>query len=204
VAYIFRGGVPLAVPVDYATDPAHATLVAHLTRLTRYADAVAFLEVHPTDGYLAADVLNGALWAKRYLNASARFSAGPPKDRALALRGWRALMHVLNGTRPKVGRHREPPLTAEALGRAAASVARWRSVTDALWGQERATLATLLLQRAEGHFRVSAAHRRAVRALVRRKALRKRDVVLTFASWETGLALRRLRMATSVADLVYA
>ena len=113
-------------------------------------------------------------------------------------------MHALNGTRPRVGRHREPPLSAKELERAADALTRWRVAVDQAWGRDRASMAVSLLALAAGHFRVSAAHRRATRALLRRRGLRKRDVVQAFASWETGLPLRRLRSATSVTDLVYA
>jgi hypothetical protein len=204
VTFIFRGGLPLAVPETYATDPAHVALVEILTRLSTYRHVVAFLELHPTDGWLAVEVLSGAGWAKRYLNTTAKLWGGSPAERALATRGWRALMHLLNGTKPRVGRHKAPPLHPEALGAAALVVAHWRGVVEAHWAAERDTLTAALLKEAESRFRVSAAHRRATRALVRRRGIRKRDVVLAFASWETGVPVRRLRVATTVADLVYA
>lgn len=204
MTFIFRGGVPLAVPDDYATDPSHVALVDILTRLTVYRHVVAFLELHPTDGYLVVEMLVGAPWARKYLNTTAKLWAGSPADRRLATRGWRALMHLLNGTKPRVGRHKAPPLHPEALGAAALVVAHWRGVVDAHWADERATLAAALLKEAASRFRVSVAHIRATRALVRRRGIRKRDVVLAFASWETGVPVRRLRVATTVADLVYA
>ena len=201
--FIFRTGLLVAVPTDYAAQPDHVLLVKALTAAARYVEAVAVVEQHST-GWRDADILAGVPWFRRFLTTTARLWAGSPRDRALAARGWRALMHALNGTRPRVGRHREPPLSAKELERAADALTRWRVAVDQAWGRDRASMAVSLLALAAGHFRVSAAHRRATRALLRRRGLRKRDVVQAFASWETGLPLRRLRSATSVTDLVYA
>ena len=97
-----------------------------------------------------------------------------------------------------------PGATADGLGtgtggRGGRAVAEGRRPRG---GRERSSMAVSLLALAAGDFRVSAAHRRALRALVRRRGLRKRDLVQAFASWETGLPLRRVRSVTSVADLV--
>jgi hypothetical protein len=199
--FVFRAGVAVAVPADYARDPRHQLLVDRLERTSRYTDAVAILDSHP-DSFLAADILTGAPWAQRYLNTTARLSQLDP---AKARRGLRALMCVLNGVKPRTGRHRAPPLTRVARGRADDVLARWRADIDRVWQQDRTALAFAVSALSVGHFTLSTAHRRALRALVRRKGLRRHDLVLTLTSWETGVPLRRLRMAQPVStpELVY-
>lgn len=200
--FVFRGGLPVAVPVDYADDPYHSVLVTFLNAETRYEAVVAFLEQHST-GWLAADVLTGQPWSKKFLNTTAQFWAGSPANRALAARGWRALMHVMNGTKPRTGRHRAPALTTDVRERSVEIMARWKAEIDNLWAREHSTtMAAAITVVASTHFPVSKAHRRALVAMVRRKA-RKHDFVLTLVSWETGVPVRRLRMAPPAAELVF-
>lgn len=196
---VFRAGVVVEVPADYARDPRHRTLVDRLNRISRYADAVTLLEQHP-DSWLAADVLTGAPWAQRFLTTTARLSQLDPKA---ARRGQRALMRVLNGVKPRTGRHRAPALTSDVRDRTAGVLVRWRSAIDTVWQQERATLARAVATLAAASFPLSKAHRRALVALSRRKGLRKHDLVLTLVSWETGVPLRRLRTAQPETELVY-
>ena len=199
---IFRSGVPIAVPADYSSDPQHRAVVDHLNRAVEYVDVVALLEQHTTS-FLAADVLTGALWAQRFLNTTARLHQVEP---ALARRGLRALMSVLNGTKPRIGRHRAPRLASATLARADAAVARWRTRIESVWHPDRAYMVSAVTTLAETSFPLSRSHRTALRALARRKSLRKHDVVLTLASWETGVPLRRLRAVHPVdpVELVYA
>src|SRR4051812_27648633 len=98
---IFRAGLPVAVPTDYASQPEHVALVEVLTATSRYAAAVKVLERNAVS-WLAADVLQGVPWAQRYLNTTARLTqSAVPDDKRLAAAGTRALMHVLAGTPPK-------------------------------------------------------------------------------------------------------
>ena len=197
--FIFRNGIAVATPSDYAELEDHRALVAKLST-NSYLEAVGVLEKSPLNGWLAADVLTGASWARRYLNTTAKLWT---QDKKLAGRGVRAVMRVLSGHEPKVGRHRDGTLSPEVAARAASAVADWRAVVDAEWLGDRAGLASALLRRAEPRFRPSATHRRALRLLVRRPRVRKSEVALTLASWEVGLPLRRIRSTQPVADLVY-
>lgn len=202
--FVFRAGIAVAVPADYARDPQHRALVDRLNRISRYADAITLLEQHP-DSWLVADVLTGAPWAQRFLNTTARLSQLDPKQ---ARRGLRALMLVLNGVKPRIGRHRAPALTADARDRTVDVMAQWRADVDTVWNaadwrQDRATLTSALIALATARFPLSKAHRRALVALVRRKGLRKHDLVLTLVSWETGVPLRRLRTTQPETELVY-
>jgi hypothetical protein len=196
--FVFRSGVAVAVPADYARDPQHRLLVDRLTHSRRYTEAVALLESHP-DSWLAADVLTGAPWAQRYLTTTAYLSQHDP---AQARRGARALFRVLNGAKPRTGRPHAPPLPPDA--RTTAVLGRWRADLDGVWpSASAATLAQAVARLAAAHFPFSAAHRRALVALVRRTRLRKQDLVLTLTSWETGVPVRRLRAGPTVSDLVY-
>jgi hypothetical protein len=199
--FVFRSGIPVAVPADYADDPQHRALVERLSQTNQYADAVAILEQHP-DSFLAADVLTGAPWAQRFLNTTARLYQ---IDRRTARHGVRALLLVLNGTKPRTGRHRKPPLSPETIGHAVEVVTRWRDVVDACWEQERSTLLATLTREATQYFQFSRAHRRALALLLRRRTLRKGELVLTLASWETRLPTRRLRHSSMhpMLDFVY-
>jgi hypothetical protein len=201
--FVFRCGIPVAVPTNYGTDLGHCRLVDRLTRSRRYLDAVALLEQHP-DSWLVADVLTGAPWAQKFLQTTAQLW-GQPATRRDAQRGTRALMQVLAGTRPPHGgRRRQPPLPPDVRAHAAVVMATWRAEVEARWGLlGRPALAQALLTHATG-FRPSAAHHRALRALVRRPKLRKRDLVLTLTSWETGVPVRHLRVTPPVAALAYA
>lgn len=200
---IFRAGLAVAVPADYARQPEHVALVEVLTATSRYAAAVKVLESNAVS-WLAADVLQGVPWAQRYLNTTARLSLSTsPADRRLAAAGTRALMHVLTGTPPKVGRRRAMPLSPTELSCAAASIAKWRAVVDASWSEDRATMACTLVPAVVKGSGLGRAHERLLRALVRRQRLRKTDLVLTLASWDTGLPVRRIRSARPTADLVY-
>ncbi len=196
---VFRAGVPIAVPDDYASDPTHQILVSKLEQTNQYADAVALLEQHP-ESYLAADVLSGAPWARRYLNSTALLSRSGDR---MAQRGLRALLSVLNGAKKRVGRRREPPLTPEQIGKVTEALARWRAVTDAIWHHERAALGGAIIASAVLRMPLSLAHRRAIRSMVRRPRLRRHDVVLALTSWETGVPIRRLRSTPQPADLIY-
>jgi hypothetical protein len=189
---IMRSGVPIVIPADYATAPEHRSLVARLQRARSYLDVVALLDAHP-DSFLAADVLTGATWAQKFLNSTARLYVTDPK---LARRGVRALMCVLNGTKPRTGRHRAAQPTPNA--QAEAAYARWQLVVEEGWPDRAALLALV-----DHHRVLSRPHRRALRTLVGRDGLRKRDLILALTSWETGMPMRRLRMAP-VAELVYA
>lgn len=197
--FVFRAGIAVAVPADYARDPQHRLLVDRLTSLTRYAEAITILESHP-DSWLAADVLTGAPWAQRFLNSTARLSHVDPKQ---ARRGLRALMLVLNGVKPRVGRHRAPGLSMATRDRTTEVLTRWRSIIDTQWPQGRATVAQDVANAAAAHFPLSTAHRRALAALMRRPGLRKHDLVLALTSWETGVPVRRLRATQPHAELVY-
>lgn len=197
--FVFRSGIAVAVPTDYATDPHHRLLVDRLTRLSRYADVVTLLEQHP-DGWLAADVLTGAAWARKFLNTTARLSQLDPTQ---ARRGQRALMRVLNGTKARTGRHRAPATTAAVRDRTVEVLTRWRADIETVWHQDRATLASAVAKLAASRFSLSRSHRRALGTLARRHGLRKHDLVLTLVSWETGVPVRRLRSAQSVPELVY-
>lgn len=200
---IFRGGLAVAVPVDYASQPGHVRLVDVLTATSRYRDAVKVLESNAVS-WLAADVLTGAPWAQRFLNSTARLSTSEkPIDRRLAAAGLRALMHVLAGTSPQIGRRRAPPLTPAEMAQAGAAIARWRARVAALKPAERALWPSQLLIGSVPGFRPSKSHTTALKALVRRRRLRKSELTLTLASWETGLPIRRIRAAAPIADLVY-
>lgn len=196
---VFRSGIPIAVPDDYASAPAHRDLVERLNGLNRFADAVAVLEQHP-DGYLSADVLTGAPWAQRYLNTMARLWSHGASDRGLGERGARALMGVLAGVRPKVGRRRLDPLSPSQTALGAAAIAKWRVHVDASWPD---ILLFGTVDDLARHATLSKVHVRALRRLLRRRGLRKVDIVLTLASWETNLPIRRLRLTRHVADMVY-
>lgn len=201
--FIFRAGLPVAVPADYASHPEHVAQVEFLTATPQYAEAVRFLEAHAVS-WLAADILRGAPWAQRYLNTTARLSQSTnPTERRLAAGGVRALMRCLTGTRTHVGRRRSAPLTPEALARGAAAIAKWRAVVDRAWSQDRATLASTMAQAAGKGSGLGRVHERSLRALLRRRRLRRSDLVLSLAAWETGIPIRRLRSARQVADLVY-
>jgi hypothetical protein len=200
---IFRGGIAVEVPVEYARQPEHVALVTQLMATNRYADAVRLLERHVIS-WLAADVLTGALWSRRYLNTTARLSlSAQPADRRLAAAGTRALMHVLSGIPSKVGRHRVDGLSGPDLARAGAALAHWRAVVDTEWSAVERTGLPAAVLRATNGWHPSRAHQRALRQLVRRRHLRKHELILTLASWETGVAMRRLRAARPLADLVY-
>jgi hypothetical protein len=199
--FVFRSGVPVAVPDDYANDPYHAMLVTFLNAETRYEAVVAFLEQHSAS-WLAADVLTSAPWSKKFLNTTAQLWASSQTNRALAARGWRALMHVLNGTKSRTGRPRAPAMTTDVRDHTADVLTWWRSTIDNLW-PERVALASAIAAVAGTRFPLSKAHRRALVALARRKGLRKHDLVLTLVSWETGVPVRRLRTTQPAAELVY-
>lgn len=197
--FVFRAGIPIAVPADYADQPDHQTLVAKLVHTNKYAEAVAVLEEHP-DSYLAADVLTGAAWAQRYLNATALLShSKSPADRAMSRRGTRALIAVLSGVKRKVGRHRKPPLSPEEAGKAAAAIDEWRYEIARMWDWDRDTLIYAVTKKAG----LSVAHRTALRRMLRRRRLRKQDVIFALASWVTGVPIRRLRACPQPADLIY-
>jgi hypothetical protein len=192
---IFRNGVALATPDRYFDLPEHRALVAALSTPSFLA-AIHTLETAPLTSWLAADVLTGAIWARRYLNTLALLT-----DKKLIDRAVRALLRVLSGRDVKRGRHRVGPLLPEEARRATAAVAAWRAVVEAVWA-DRAGRAQALLTHA--HTRgVATAHRRALATLLRRRALRKSDVVLTLASWEAGVSVRRMRAAQPLADFVY-
>jgi hypothetical protein len=202
--YIVRKGVLLAVPVDYHEAEAHRALVTRLSSTNSYRAAVTALESAPPGHWLAADILTGAPWARRYLNTTAKLWL---EDKKLAGRGVRALMRALSGSDVKAGRRREAPLSPEDTYLATSALACWRVLLDEYWtgaAGDRVWLAGKVTRSAEARFRVSAAHRRALRALLRRRRLRKADLVLTLASWETGIPQRRLRSIQPVAELVYA
>jgi len=191
--FLLRSGRPVAVPDNYATTPEHQALVTRLNSANTYAEAIEILSTH-ADSYLAADVLTGAAWAQKFLNTTARLHQ---LDRPLAKRGFRALMRVLNGTKRQTGRHRVPPLLPPARGTASAALGRWQTYVDTIWSHDRAALASAVMQVA-----LSTAHRTALRTMMQRKALRKRDLVLLLASWDTGLPMRQLRHSAP-SDLVY-
>lgn len=199
---VFRSGIPLTPPADYAETPAHQALIAQLST-NSYAEAVAVLEAAPVDSWLAADILTGVSWARRYLNTTARLWALGVASQPLAHRGMVALLRVLNGDRPRVGRKRGSPLTPAEQAQAGVAIAAWRARVDAGWLPDRTERAKALIRVATEHFH-SAAHRRALRELLRRPRLRRSNVVLTLASWETGIPVRRIRSSQAVADLVYA
>lgn len=200
---IFRAGIAVAVPTDYASQPEHVALVELLTVTSRYAEAVRVLETNAVS-WLAADVLRGEAWAQRFLNTTARLSQSSlPADRRLAAAGLRALMHVLSGTPPKVGRRRAPALTPEELAAASAAIARCRALVDAEWSQDRATMASTLVPAVVRACGLGRPHERLLRALMRRRRLRRADLVLTLASWQTGLPVRRIRAARPTAALLY-
>ena len=190
--YVLRAGCLVAVPEGYADTPAHKALVARLTLANTYAEAVDILTDH-ADSWLAADVLTGAPWVQKFLTTTARQYQ---LDRPVAKRGLRALMRVLNGTRAKTGRHRVPPLLLEARGTASAALGRWQTYVDTIWTPDRAALTSTVMQ-----LGLSTAHRTALRTLMQRKTLRKRDLVLLLAAWETGLSMRQLRL--NAPDFVY-
>ena len=120
VPLIFRSGVPIAVPKDYATDPHHRLLVSRLTCASRYADVVAILEANP-DSLLAAGRPDRRTVGAEIPEYDRRLCEWP---RTQARRGLRALMRVLNGTKPRPGRHRGPTLPPNGTG---ALLARWRA-----------------------------------------------------------------------------
>lgn len=195
---IFRSGLPVVVPADYARSPEHSALVRVLSETSRYQEAVRVLETNALS-WLAADVLTGQPWAQRYLNTTARLSLSSHRvDRRVAAGGVRALMRVLAGVPGHVGRRRAAALTVEELARGSAAVARWRATLDTLWGH-----APEAIVRAVAVDGLSRVHQRALLALLRRPRIKKVDVALNLASWETGLPLRRIRQTGRVADLVY-
>ena len=200
---IFRNGIPVTVPESYGTQPEHLAVVEQLTKASRYVTAVEIIEAHVTS-YLAADVITGQDWAARYLLTTARLNQSiSAQDRLLGRRGARALWAILTGVRQRGGRQKAPPMSPEQLGIASSILSRWRAQIDALWGQDRATFVSGLLSAAPASWTPSGAHRRALRALVRRRGIRKSDIAVTLTSWETGIPIRRLRGAGTVADLVY-
>lgn len=200
---IFRAGLPVVVPVTYANQPEHVALVEFLTSTSRYDAAVKMLERHVVS-WLAADVLNGVPWAQRYLNTTAKLSqSSAPDDRRQAAAGTRALMHVLSGTPMRVGRRRSEPLSPQDLANAAASIAKWRAVVDVPWSADRAGRASAVTLAVGKTCAQPKPHARALMALLRRPRVRKVDVVLALASWDTGLPVRRIRSARQMADLVY-
>ena len=190
--YVLRSGCLVAVPEGYADTPTHKALVARLTSVHTYAEAVDILTAH-ADSWLAADVLTGVPWAQKFLLTTARLYQ---LDQPAAKRGLRALMRVLNGTKSQTGRHRVPPLLPAARGTASAALGRWQTYVDTIWTADRAELASAVQRLA-----LSTAHRTVLRTLMQRKTLRKRDLVLLLASWDTGVPMRQLR--TAPASLVY-
>ena len=200
--FVLRGHALVPVPPNYRADPAHRAIVDLLQTASTYMNAVVTLEVHAAS-WLGADILSGARWAQRFLLSTAALSqSAEPRERALAKRGLRALLMVLTGTKPHVGRKPHPPLTNGALQRAASAVTVWRGYVEAYWGQEPAVAARALL--AQSSFPLSRAHGLALRELLRRPRVRKQDVVLALVSWETGISLRRLRRsAAPQAELIY-
>jgi len=200
---IFRAGVALPVPVEYGTEPGHMALVAILTSTSRYAEAVRVLDTHAVS-WLAADVLLGVPWAQRYLNTTARLSQSKlPSDRRQAAAGLRALMHVLTGVPARTGRRPRAPLSPEELAQAASAIAKWRAVVDAKWVTDRATRASTLVAAVHRAGSLSVAQRRTLTNLLRRARVRRDDVVLLLASFDTSLTARRLRSARRTADLIY-
>lgn len=200
--FIFRSGVTQAVPADYAANPHHTSLVAQLNATNRFAEAVSVLESH-TDGYLAADVLTGAAWARRYLNTVARLWSQGPTERRQAERGMKALLAVLSGVKPRIGRHRVGPLTPAQIEAGASAIAKWRVVVDAAWPLDPSSFVAALARAARPTFDLSSAHLTALRRLVRHRGVRKATVVLSLASWETRIPIRRLRLTRTTADLMY-
>jgi len=200
VTFVFRNGVVLPVPPGYAEDPDHQALVAKLSTTNSYAEAVAVLGGAPLSSWLAADLLTGAPWARRFLNTTARLWS---QDRKLAESGIRAMMRVLSGQESKAGRHRTLPLTPAEQTLATSAVAAWRVLVDAAWSTDRPGLAQALARHANARFKLSKAHGKALVALTRRRRLRRADVVVALASWETGIPARRLGPPQAVADLIY-
>lgn len=193
--FIFRAGLPVAVPANYASLPEHLKLVDQLTTTNSFLLVVALLEQH-SDSYLAADFLTGAPWAQRFLNTLGKLKVSGA--RTLVRRGQRALVGVLAGVKPKRGRPKSSLTPAQTLAGAEA-IARSRVVVDRAWAGDRADLVAALTKGRT----LSAAHRRSLVALVRRPSVRKIDLVLSLASWETGIPRRRLHLTRPVADLVY-
>lgn len=193
---IFRAGLAVPVPPGYAGTAAHRALVAALNT-DSFLTAIQTLETAPLASWLAADVLTGAPWARRYLTTLALVTHKKLTDRAV-----RALLRVLSGREVKRGRHRVGPLLPDQAARASAAVATWRAIIADLWTSDRSTLTAALLRAAQGRG-IAAAHHRALLALLRRKALRKSDVVLTLAAWEVGLPVRRVRGTRILATFVY-
>lgn len=192
---IFRKGMAVAVPPDYAETPEHRALVAALST-DSFVSAMQTLEQAPLTSWLAADIVTGAPWARRYFNTLALVTDKKRIDRAV-----KALLRVLSGRETKRGRHRVGPLLPEDAAKASAAVAAWRAVVAAIWTPDRAGLGPALLT--EAARRNVAVPRRALAALIHRPALRKSDLVLTLASWEVGLPVRRIRSAQGLADFVY-
>lgn len=197
--FILRNGIVLPVPPNYAQSPDHQALVARLSTHS-YADAVTALDSAPLSSWLAADLLTGTPWARRFLNTTALLWG---QDRKLAARGVRALMRVLSGRELRVGRHRSPPLSPEDQARATAAVTAWRGLVDAAWSTDRHGMSQELARSANARFKLSRAHAKALVALTRRRRLRRADVVVALASWETRISTRRLGPPRAVAALIY-
>lgn len=200
--YIFRRGLLVAMPADYAAHPRHQALVTKLTRATRYVEAVRLLDAYVDESSLAADVMTGAPWVARFLATTARFTYGTATERTQARQGWRVLMRLVAGERRETGRKRHPALDPADLQRALAAIARWAEAVHSIWSVDRARWPVLLADLAPDHFLLAKAHLAELRRLARHRALRKRELVLTLASWETGISKRRLRHGPTV-ELVY-
>jgi hypothetical protein len=202
--FILRDGVPVAVPAQYAQQPAHRRLVDRLTRLLTYEQVVAFLERRSAQGtdWLAADILTGAPWVRRYLLTTG-LRARQPAGARLAQRGMRALVRTLAGG-PRRGRRPTGPIAPAALAGAHACVHVWQEAVRAVWAADPATRVARLSLIAAARGIRSAAHHRALRVLLRRPRVRPIDVAVALASWETGVPVRRLRArAAPIVDLVY-
>lgn len=193
--FIFRVGLPIAVPANYAALPEHLKLVEQLTTTNSFAAVVTILEQH-SDSYLAADVLTGAPWARKFLNTLGKVKASGNKT--LVRRATGALVGVLAGIKPKRGRPKSA-LTPAQTAAGAEAIGRCRVVVDRAWAGDRANLVAALTKGRT----LTIVQRRGLVALVRRPSLRKIDLVLSLASWETGIPRRRLHLTRPVADLVY-